>query len=96
MHHDNSIKMYLFCHFSIPDSGIGSLSSDHVAEINGDTLYLIGTGVLSSLEKNYGIQAAGAVICISFKFIDFDQISNYLPRIRTRFPSVYVSSMKLI
>ncbi|CAH1797225.1 unnamed protein product [Owenia fusiformis] len=60
----------------------------HLAELEGDTLNLYGTGSLEALDRNWGIQAAGAVTSVIFKFIDFDEIVKHLHKIRARFPSV--------
>ena len=51
---------------------------------------LYGSGSLDALDRNWGIQAAGAVITISFKFIEFDEIAKHLHKIRARFPNVQV------
>ncbi|XP_041367992.1 leucine-rich repeat-containing protein 49-like isoform X2 [Gigantopelta aegis] len=68
------------------NQGGGELSD--VAHLDGDTLSLYGPPSLSALDKNWGIQAAGAITVINFKFIDFDNIVKQLPKLRTRYPSV--------
>ncbi|XP_071964951.1 leucine-rich repeat-containing protein 49-like isoform X2 [Antedon mediterranea] len=60
----------------------------HLAELEGDTLHLYGPGSLDSLEKNWGIQAAGSVNNVSFMFIEFDKIARHLHKLRIRFPNV--------
>ncbi|XP_033107999.1 leucine-rich repeat-containing protein 49-like isoform X2 [Anneissia japonica] len=60
----------------------------HLAELDGDTLHLYGPGSLDSLEKNWGIQAAGAVTNVSFMFIEFDKVVKHLHKLRVRFPNV--------
>nr|KAI8769795.1 leucine-rich repeat-containing protein 49-like [Biomphalaria glabrata] len=55
--------------------------------IEGDTLSLYGIQSLDAFERNWGYQSAGAVNTIVFKFIDFDAIVKYLPKIRVRFPA---------
>ena len=77
----------LYCSGLRGDPG---LNVCHLAELEGDTLHLYGSGSLDALDRNWGIQAAGAVTVISFKFIDFDEITKYLHKIRARFPSVQV------
>ncbi|XP_064618842.1 leucine-rich repeat-containing protein 49-like isoform X2 [Lineus longissimus] len=60
----------------------------HLAELDNDTLNLYGSGSLEALDRNWGIQAAGAVTTVAFKFIDFEIIAKQLHKIRARFPSV--------
>lgn len=67
------------------------LNSDHLSEIEGETLNLYGSGSLDAFDKNWGIQAAGAVTTVCFQFIDFDDIVKVLSKIRVRFPNVNVS-----
>ncbi|ELT96533.1 hypothetical protein CAPTEDRAFT_183497 [Capitella teleta] len=61
---------------------------DHLSELEGDTLTLYGMGALEALDKNWGMQAAGVITSIAFKFIEFDEISKVLHKIRVRFPNV--------
>ncbi|XP_015198851.2 leucine-rich repeat-containing protein 49 [Lepisosteus oculatus] len=65
-----------------------SLSDSHLAELDGDTLRLFGPGALEALERGWGVQTAGAVTAIAFRYIDFDTIVPTLPRIRVKFPNV--------
>nr|KAG5699547.1 hypothetical protein BaRGS_033743 [Batillaria attramentaria] len=58
-----------------------------VAELEDDTLNLYGTMALGAFDRNWGLQAAGAVTTIVFKFIDFDEICKHLHKVRSRFPS---------
>ena len=51
---------------------------------------MYGPPSLEALDRNWGMQAAGAVTVIVFKFIDFDEIYKHLPKIRTRFPATQV------
>uniref|UniRef100_A0A665VPB5 Leucine rich repeat containing 49 n=1 Tax=Echeneis naucrates TaxID=173247 RepID=A0A665VPB5_ECHNA len=75
------------------DSGSGSvqslsLSDSHLAELDGDTLRLFGLGALEALERGWGVQTAGAVTVITFRYINFDAIVPTLPRIRVKFPNL--------
>ncbi|XP_034730910.1 leucine-rich repeat-containing protein 49 isoform X2 [Etheostoma cragini] len=65
-----------------------SLSDSHLAELDGDTLRLFGTGALEALERGWGVQTAGAVTVITFRYINFDAIVPTLPRIRIKFPNL--------
>lgn len=69
-----------------------SLSESHLAELDGDTLRLFGLGALEALERGWGVQTAGAVTVITFRYINFDAIVPSLPRIRVKFPNLSVSS----
>lgn len=69
-----------------------SLSDSHLAELDGDTLRLFGLGALEALERGWGVQTAGAVNIITFRFINFDAIVPTLPRIRVKFPNLSVRS----
>lgn len=51
---------------------------------------MYGPQSLEALDRNWGVQAAGAVTHVLFKFIDFDEIAKHLHKIRTRFPGVQV------
>lgn len=63
-----------------------------LAELDGDTLTCYGPGSVESLDKNWGIQAAGAVTNIVFKFIECgDIVSKAFNKIRSKFPSANVS-----
>ncbi|XP_061101674.1 leucine-rich repeat-containing protein 49-like isoform X1 [Conger conger] len=65
-----------------------SLSDSHLAELDGDTLRLFGLGALEALERGWGVQTAGAVTVITFRYIPFDAIVPTLPRIRVKFPNL--------
>ncbi|XP_029109214.1 leucine-rich repeat-containing protein 49-like isoform X1 [Scleropages formosus] len=65
-----------------------SLSDSHLAELDGDTLRLFGTGALEALERGWGAQTAGAVTVIAFRYIAFDAIVPLLSRIRLKFPNL--------
>ncbi|KAI8501394.1 Leucine-rich repeat-containing protein 49 [Branchiostoma belcheri] len=71
-----------------PDSISNDIGQSHLAELEGEVLHLYGAGALDSLDRNWGIQAAGSVTSVSFHFIDFDYISRQLHKIRNRFPNV--------
>ncbi|XP_072236244.1 leucine-rich repeat-containing protein 49 [Leuresthes tenuis] len=75
------------------ESGSGSvqslsLSDSHLAELDGDTLRLFGLGALEALERGWGVQTAGAVTIITFRYISYDAIVPTLPRIRVKFPNL--------
>ncbi|XP_061621476.1 leucine-rich repeat-containing protein 49 isoform X3 [Phyllopteryx taeniolatus] len=65
-----------------------SLSESHLAELDSDTLRLFGLGALDALERGWGVQTAGAVTVIAFRYIHFDAIVPMLPRIRVKFPNL--------
>ncbi|XP_043536237.1 leucine-rich repeat-containing protein 49 isoform X2 [Chiloscyllium plagiosum] len=65
-----------------------SIADSHLAELEGDTLHLYGFGALESLDRSWGVQAAGTVSTVSFMFIDFDEIAAVLPRLRIKFPNI--------
>ncbi|KAK1785386.1 hypothetical protein P4O66_018769 [Electrophorus voltai] len=65
-----------------------SLSENHVAELDGETVRLFGLGALDTLERGWGAQTAGAVTTIAFRYIHFDSIAPTLPRVRLKFPSL--------
>ncbi|XP_047437575.1 leucine-rich repeat-containing protein 49 isoform X2 [Mugil cephalus] len=65
-----------------------SLSDSHLAELDGDTLRLFGLGALEALERGWGVQTAGAVTVITFRYINFDAIVPTLPRLRIKFPNL--------
>lgn len=64
--------------------------AEFLSEIDGDTLQLYGTGSLDAFDRNWGMQAAGAVTAVSFHFVEFHDIVKALPKIRVRFPNVSV------
>ncbi|XP_063044297.1 leucine-rich repeat-containing protein 49 isoform X2 [Engraulis encrasicolus] len=65
-----------------------SLSESHLAELDGETLRLFGSGALEALERGWGVQTAGAVTTIAFRYVSFDAIVPTLPRIRVKFPNL--------
>ncbi|XP_055755870.1 leucine-rich repeat-containing protein 49-like isoform X2 [Salvelinus fontinalis] len=65
-----------------------SLSESHLAELDGETLRLFGLGALEALERGWGVQTAGAITVIAFRYIHFDAIVPTLPRIRVKFPNL--------
>ncbi|XP_072321246.1 leucine-rich repeat-containing protein 49-like [Eucyclogobius newberryi] len=65
-----------------------SMSESHLAELDGETLRLFGLGALEALERGWGVQTAGAVTVITFRYINFDAIVPTLPRIRVKFPNL--------
>lgn len=71
----------------------GQYASDlnNLADLEGDSLTMYGPQSLEALDRNWGVQAAGAVTHVLFKFIDFVDIAKHLHKIRTRFPGVQVS-----
>uniref|UniRef100_A0A3P8VT35 Leucine rich repeat containing 49 n=1 Tax=Cynoglossus semilaevis TaxID=244447 RepID=A0A3P8VT35_CYNSE len=64
------------------------MSDSHLAELDGDTLRLFGLGALEALERGWGVQTAGAVTVITFRYVNFDAIVPTLPRIRVKFPNL--------
>ncbi|XP_065268227.1 leucine-rich repeat-containing protein 49 [Emys orbicularis] len=64
-----------------------SVLDSHLVEVEGDTLYLYGSGALESLDRNWSVQTAGTVITVSFMFIEFDEIVQVLPKLKIRFPN---------
>ena len=74
---------------------VNDVSTDYLAELEGDTLSLYEPGALDAIDKTWGMAAAGAVTTVSFKFIDFDELTKHLSKIRARFPAVNVSELYL-
>uniref|UniRef100_H9GE28 Leucine rich repeat containing 49 n=2 Tax=Anolis carolinensis TaxID=28377 RepID=H9GE28_ANOCA len=66
--------------------GLAVLDS-HLVEIDGEALYLYGSGALESLDRNWSIQTASSIASISFVFIDFDEIVPVLPKLKIKFPN---------
>ncbi|XP_075753852.1 leucine-rich repeat-containing protein 49 isoform X1 [Pelodiscus sinensis] len=64
-----------------------SVLDSHLVEVEGDTLYLYGSGALESLDRNWSVQTAGTVTTVSFMFIEFDEIVQVLPKLKNRFPN---------
>lgn len=67
----------------------------HLVEIDGDTLYLYGSGALDSLDRNWSVQTAGNIFTVFFIFIDYDEIVPVLPKLRIKFPSCVVRNLLL-
>lgn len=65
----------------------------HLAELEGETLYLYGRGSLDAFDRNWGQQATNTVTNIVFKFIDFDEIVSHLGKVQIKFPIVQVRSV---
>uniref|UniRef100_A0A3B5M0K2 Leucine rich repeat containing 49 n=1 Tax=Xiphophorus couchianus TaxID=32473 RepID=A0A3B5M0K2_9TELE len=87
------IECFHVCLSRLVETGSGnvqslSLSDSHLAELDGDTLRLFGLGALEALERGWGVQTAGAVTVITFRFINYDAIVPTLPRIRVKFPNL--------
>ncbi|XP_019359871.1 PREDICTED: leucine-rich repeat-containing protein 49 [Gavialis gangeticus] len=59
----------------------------HLVEVEGDTLYLYGSGALDCLDRNWSVQTAGAVTTISFIFIEFDELVHVLTKLKIKFPN---------
>ncbi|XP_028397143.1 leucine-rich repeat-containing protein 49-like isoform X2 [Dendronephthya gigantea] len=68
--------------------GVSDSTICHLAELEGETLYLYGPGSLDALDRNWGQQAANTVTNVVFKFIDFDDIVPHLGKIQIKFPVV--------
>ncbi|XP_060115978.1 leucine-rich repeat-containing protein 49-like [Heteronotia binoei] len=66
--------------------GLSAIDS-HLIEVDGDTLYLYGSGALESLDRNWSVQTAGNIATIAFIFIDFDEIVPVLSKLRIKFPN---------
>lgn len=64
----------------------------HLVEVEGDTLYLYGSGALDCLDRNWSVQTAGAVTTISFIFIEFDELVHVLTKLKIKFPNFLVRS----
>ncbi|XP_056665093.1 leucine-rich repeat-containing protein 49 isoform X4 [Monodelphis domestica] len=60
---------------------------NHLVEVDGDTLFLYGSGALESLDRNWSVQTAGLVTTVSFTFIEFDEIVQVLPKLKIKFPN---------
>uniref|UniRef100_F7AWU8 Leucine-rich repeat-containing protein 49 n=1 Tax=Ciona intestinalis TaxID=7719 RepID=F7AWU8_CIOIN len=61
------------------------ISESYLAEIDGENLQLFGPGALDSLDKNWGNQASSAVTTITIQFINFDDLCNYIIKIKNKF-----------
>nr|KAF6501205.1 leucine rich repeat containing 49 [Molossus molossus] len=64
-----------------------SVTDTHLVELDGDTLFLYGSGALESLDRNWSVQTAGMVTTVSFTFIEFDEIVQVLPKLKMKFPN---------
>nr|XP_033775650.1 leucine-rich repeat-containing protein 49 isoform X2 [Geotrypetes seraphini] len=64
-----------------------SVIDSHFVELEGDTLYLYGSGALESLERSWSLQSSGTVTTLFFTFIDFDEIVQVLPKVKMKFPN---------
>ncbi|XP_018108501.1 leucine-rich repeat-containing protein 49 isoform X2 [Xenopus laevis] len=65
-----------------------SVIDSHLVEVEGDVLFLYGSGSLDSLDRPWSVQTAGSVSTISFTFINFDEIVQVLPKFRLKFPNI--------
>jgi hypothetical protein len=82
--------------FSCRSVDVNSLSICHLAELDGETLFLYGPGSLDALDRNWGTQAVNTVSIISIKFIDYDTIVPHFHKICARFPSLVVSTWRVV
>ncbi|XP_025908327.1 leucine-rich repeat-containing protein 49 [Nothoprocta perdicaria] len=64
-----------------------SVLESHLVEVEGDTLYLYGSGALECLDRNWSVQTAAAVVTVSFMFMEFDEIVQVLTKLKTKFPN---------
>ncbi|XP_067390796.1 leucine-rich repeat-containing protein 49 isoform X2 [Emydura macquarii macquarii] len=64
-----------------------SVLDSHLVEVEGDTLYLYGSGALESLDRNWSVQTSGTVTTVSFMFIEFDEIVQVLSKLKIKFPN---------
>ncbi|XP_047916262.2 leucine-rich repeat-containing protein 49 isoform X2 [Anser cygnoides] len=64
-----------------------SVLDSHLVEVEGDTLYLYGSGALECLDRNWSVQTAGSVVTVSFMFMEFDEIVQVLTKLRLKFPN---------
>uniref|UniRef100_A0A4X2LRD0 Leucine rich repeat containing 49 n=1 Tax=Vombatus ursinus TaxID=29139 RepID=A0A4X2LRD0_VOMUR len=69
---------------------------NHLVEVDGDTLFLYGSGALESLDRNWSVQTAGLVTTVSFTFIEFDEIVQVLPKLKIKFPNSLVTQNDMI
>ncbi|XP_052527769.1 leucine-rich repeat-containing protein 49 isoform X4 [Tympanuchus pallidicinctus] len=74
---------------TILNSAVQGLSvlESHLVELEGDTLYLYGSGALECLDRNWSVQTAGTVVTVSFVFIEYDEIVQVLTKLKTKFPN---------
>ncbi|XP_025969158.2 leucine-rich repeat-containing protein 49 isoform X2 [Dromaius novaehollandiae] len=92
--HINGSAAYVFPEESrsldtILSSAVQGLSvlESHLVEVEGDTLYLYGSGALECLDRNWSVQTAGTVVTVSFMFIEFDEIVQVLTKLKIKFPN---------
>lgn len=64
-----------------------SVLESHLVELEGDTLYLYGSGALECLDRNWSVQTAGTIVTVSFVFIEFDEIVQVLTKLKIKFPN---------
>ncbi|XP_062439453.1 leucine-rich repeat-containing protein 49 isoform X1 [Rhea pennata] len=64
-----------------------SVLESHLVEVEGDTLYLYGSGALECLERNWSVQTAATVVTVSFMFMEFDEIVQVLTKLKIKFPN---------
>uniref|UniRef100_A0A8B9VQX3 Leucine rich repeat containing 49 n=1 Tax=Anas zonorhyncha TaxID=75864 RepID=A0A8B9VQX3_9AVES len=64
-----------------------SVLDSHLVEVEGDTLYLYGSGALECLDRNWSVQTAGSVVTVSFMFMEFDEIVQVLTKLKLKFPN---------
>lgn len=67
-----------------------SVLDSHLVEVEGDTLYLYGSGALECLDRNWSVQTAGSVVTVSFMFMEFDEIVQVLTKLKLKFPNSVV------
>ncbi|XP_031472326.1 leucine-rich repeat-containing protein 49 isoform X3 [Phasianus colchicus] len=74
---------------TILNSAVQGLSvlESHLVELEGDTLYLYGSGALECLDRNWSVQTAGTVVTVSFVFIEYDEIVQVLTKLKIKFPN---------
>ncbi|XP_015728069.1 leucine-rich repeat-containing protein 49 isoform X3 [Coturnix japonica] len=74
---------------TILNSAVQGLSvlESHLVELEGDTLYLYGSGALECLDRNWSVQTAGTIVTVSFVFIEFDEIVQVLTKLKIKFPN---------
>ncbi|OCT86997.1 hypothetical protein XELAEV_18020687mg, partial [Xenopus laevis] len=65
-----------------------SVIESHLVEVEGDVLFLYGSGALDSLDRSWSVQTSGSVSTITFTFINFDEIVQVLPKLRIKFPNI--------
>lgn len=76
------------------EEGRSDFTICHLAELEGETLYLYGPGSLDALDRNWGQQIVNTVTTIAFKFIDYDDIVPHLGKIHGKYPVIQVRYSK--